>query len=45
MIEEEEENFILILSDIGKNSEGSEYLFRIMKVVVEMPLPEFFEKY
>jgi hypothetical protein len=45
MVEKEKENFILILSDIEKNSEKSEYSFRIIRAVVKMPLPEFPEEY
>jgi hypothetical protein len=45
MAEEENNDFILILSDIGKNLEESEYSFRTMKVVIELPLSELLEKY
>jgi hypothetical protein len=45
MAEEEEENFILILSDIGKNFEKFEYSFRIIGIIIEMPPPEFSEEY
>jgi hypothetical protein len=45
MIEEEDESFILILFDIGENPEKSEYLFRIMEIIVEMPSSGFSEKY
>jgi hypothetical protein len=45
MAEEENENFILILFDIGENSERSEYSFRIIEIVIEMPLSEFPEEY
>jgi hypothetical protein len=45
MIEEEDKGFILILFDIGENPEGFEYLFRIMKAVIEIPLSEFSEEY
>jgi hypothetical protein len=34
-----------VLFDIGENPEGSEYLLRIMRIVVEMPPSEFSEKY
>jgi hypothetical protein len=37
MEENENENFILILSDIGKNSEEFEYSLRIIKAVIEIP--------
>jgi hypothetical protein len=45
MAEEENDGFILILSDIGKNLEKSEYSFRIIEIVIELPSPEFPEKY
>jgi hypothetical protein len=45
MAVEEDENFILVLFDIGENSEKSEYLFRIIEIVVEIPSSEFPEKY
>jgi hypothetical protein len=45
MAEKEDDDFILILSDIGKNFEKSEYLFRIIEIVVELPLSEFPEEY
>jgi hypothetical protein len=45
MTEEENNGFILILSDIGKDSERTEYLFRIIEIVIELPLSEFSEKY
>jgi hypothetical protein len=45
MIEGKNKNFILILFDIEKISEKSEYSFRIIKAVIEMPSPEFPEKY
>jgi hypothetical protein len=34
-----------MLSDIGENLEESEYLLRIIKIVIELPPPEFPEKY
>jgi hypothetical protein len=45
MIEEENDDFILVLSDIGENLEESEYSFRIIEVMVELPLSEFLEEY
>jgi hypothetical protein len=45
MIKEKNNIFILILSDIGENSEGSEYLFRIIEVIIELPLSGFPEEY
>jgi hypothetical protein len=45
MIEKEDEDFILVLSDIGENPERFEYLFRIIGAVIEMPLFEFSKKY
>jgi hypothetical protein len=45
MTEKENNDFILILSNIGKNPERSEYSFRIIKIVIELPLSEFLEKY
>jgi hypothetical protein len=45
MAEEKNNGFILISFNIGKNLEGFELLFRIIEVVVELPLPEFPEKY
>jgi hypothetical protein len=44
MIKEKDNDFILILFDIGKNPEGSEYSFRIMEVIIELPLFGFFLK-
>jgi hypothetical protein len=32
-------------SDIGKNPEGSEYLFRIIKIIIEMPPSGFPKEY
>jgi hypothetical protein len=34
-----------MLFDIGENPEKSEYLFRIIKIMIETPLSEFPEKY
>jgi hypothetical protein len=45
MIKEEDKNFILILFNIEKNPEKSEYLFRIIEIVIEIPPPEFSEEY
>jgi hypothetical protein len=45
MAEKEDEGFILVLFDMGKNPEGSEYLFRIIRAMVEMPLSGFPEEY
>jgi hypothetical protein len=45
MIEEKNNDFILILFDIGENFERSEYLFRIIKIIIELPPSEFSEKY
>jgi hypothetical protein len=45
MIEKEDKDFILILSDIGENSEGFEYSFRIMEIVIEISLSGFPEEY
>jgi hypothetical protein len=45
MAEEENKDFILMPSDIGKNLEEFEYLFRIIKIVIEMPPSGFPEKY
>jgi hypothetical protein len=45
MTEKENKDFILILSDIGENSEKFEYLFRIIEAVVEMPPPGFPKEY
>jgi hypothetical protein len=45
MAEEKNENFILMLSDIGKNLEKFEYLFRIIRTVIEIPPSGFPEEY
>jgi hypothetical protein len=45
MAEEEDNGFILILSDIGENLEESEYSLRIIKIVIELPPPELPKKY
>jgi hypothetical protein len=45
MIKKENNDFILVLFDIGENLEGSEYSFRIMRIIIELPSSEFFEKY
>jgi hypothetical protein len=45
MAEKENNGFILISFDIGKDSEKIEYLFRIIRIVIELPLSEFSEKY
>jgi hypothetical protein len=34
-----------MLSDIGKNSEGSEYLFRIIEAIIKIPSPGFPKEY
>jgi hypothetical protein len=38
-------DFILILFDIGENSEKTEYLFRIIRIIIEQSLFGFLEKY
>jgi hypothetical protein len=45
MAEEEDNGFILILSDIEENFEESEYSFRIIKIMIELPLSELSEEY
>jgi hypothetical protein len=45
MAEKENKDFILILSDIGKNPERSEHSLRIIKIIIEIPPPELSEKY
>jgi hypothetical protein len=45
MAEKENNDFILILSDIEKNSERFEHLLRIIKIVIELPPSEFPKKY
>jgi hypothetical protein len=45
MTKKENKNFILILFDIGKNPEKSEYSLRIIKIVIEIPLSGFSEEY
>jgi hypothetical protein len=45
MTEKENNDFILILSNIGKNPERSEYSFRIIEIVIEIPPPELSEEY
>jgi hypothetical protein len=45
MIKKEDNNFILILSDIGKNPERFEYLLRIIKIIIELPSSGFLKKY
>jgi hypothetical protein len=45
MVKKKDKDFILILSDIGENPEKSEYLFRIMGIMVEIPPSEFPKKY
>jgi hypothetical protein len=45
MIKEKDNGFILILFDIGENSEEFEYLFRIIKIVIEIPPFGFPEEY
>jgi hypothetical protein len=45
MAEEENNNFILILSDIGEDAERSEYSFRIIEIVIKLPLSGFSEEY
>jgi hypothetical protein len=45
MIKKEDDNFILILFNIGENLEESEYSFRIIRVVIERPPSEFPEEY
>jgi hypothetical protein len=45
MAEKKDDGFILVLSDIGKNLEESEYSFRIIKIMIELPSPEFPEEY
>jgi hypothetical protein len=45
MAEKENKNFILISSDIEENPEKSEHSLRIIKAIIEMPPPEFSEKY
>jgi hypothetical protein len=45
MIKEENDNFILIPSDIGENLEESEYSLRIMRIMIELPPSEFSEEY
>jgi hypothetical protein len=45
MIKEENNNFILILFDIEKNPEESEYSFRIIKIIIDLPLFEFLKEY
>jgi hypothetical protein len=34
-----------MLSDIEENFEESEFLFRIIKTIIELPPPELSEKY
>jgi hypothetical protein len=45
MTEKENKDFILILFDIGENFKRSEYLFRIIKIIIEISSSEFPEKY
>jgi hypothetical protein len=45
MAEKENDDFILILSDIGENLEESEYSLRIMRIMIELPPSEFSEEY
>jgi hypothetical protein len=44
-IEEENKNFLLILFDIGDNIAEPEYLFQNIKIIPELPLQNFPEKY
>jgi hypothetical protein len=45
MTEKKNDDFILVPFDIGENPEKSKCLFRMMGMVVELPPPEFPEKY
>jgi hypothetical protein len=45
MTEKEDNNFILVLSVIGENSEEFEYSFRIIKVMIELLLSGLSEEY
>jgi hypothetical protein len=42
---EENENFLLISSDIGNNFAESEHLFRNIKITTELPFQSFPEEY
>jgi hypothetical protein len=44
-IEKKDEDFLLISSDIGNNFAEFEYLFRNKKIITELPLQGFPEKY